>query len=81
MSVPSTAITNVRVFDGHQLTEPRTVTLEGGMISPASSAATTVDGHGGTLLPGLIDAHVHLLGLSELEQRGRVGRHDDARHG
>ena len=73
MSVPSTAITNVRVFDGHQLTEPRTVTLEGGMISPASSAEITVDGHGGTLLPGLIDAHVHLLGLSELEHAAQWG--------
>ena len=73
MSVPSTAITNVRVFDGHQLTEPRTVTLEGGMISPASSAETTVDGQGGTLLPGLIDAHVHLLGLSELEHAAEWG--------
>jgi imidazolonepropionase-like amidohydrolase len=67
-----TTITNVRVFDGDGLTPPQTVVLAGGLIasvtadgspddgSGAAAQGEVVDGHGGTLLPGLIDAHVHL---------------------
>jgi imidazolonepropionase-like amidohydrolase len=61
------AITNVKVFDGNALTDERTVVIDHGIISTATTADTTVDGQHGTLLPGLIDSHVHLLSLSELE--------------
>jgi imidazolonepropionase-like amidohydrolase len=76
MRVPSVAITNVRVFDGHQLTEPRAVVLEGGVISPTlphSSAETIIDGLGGALLPGLIDSHVHLRGPEDLAKAMQYG--------
>ena len=58
-------ITNAIVFDGHALQEKATVTIENGLISSINSSADTsnatiVDGRGQTLLPGLIDAHVHL---------------------
>jgi imidazolonepropionase-like amidohydrolase len=76
MSVPSTAITNVRIFDGQRLTEPRAVVLEGGMISPTlppSSAEIIIDGQGGALLPGLIDSHVHLRGAEDLANAIQYG--------
>ena len=71
-----TAVTNVRVFDGRRLMDPGTVVIEGDRIGPAPSApagAETVDGEGGVLLPGLIDAHVHLDGRLTLEQLAGFG--------
>ncbi|WP_269858079.1 amidohydrolase family protein [Streptomyces sp. RPT161] len=59
----STFITNVRIFDGEHVRSERTVAIEGteivsiGQEPPAG--AEVVDGRGGTLLPGLIDGHVH----------------------
>lgn len=59
---------NVRVFDGRasSLTGVRNVLVEGNRIAKVSdtpisaSNATVIDGEGRTLMPGLIDAHVHL---------------------
>ncbi len=62
------AITNVKVFDGNALTEERTVVIDNGVISNATTADSTVDGQHGTLLPGFIDCHVHLMNVAELEQ-------------
>ncbi len=67
------AITDVKVFDGNALTAERTVVIENGVISEATSAERTIDGQHGTLLPGLIDAHVHLLSLADLERGTRWG--------
>jgi len=59
----STAITHARVFDGEHDLGEQTVILDGtsvlsiGGAVPAS--AEVVDARGMTLLPGLIDAHVH----------------------
>ncbi|MFE6668700.1 amidohydrolase family protein [Streptomyces sp. NPDC057697] len=58
-----TAITNGRVFDGEQVREETTVVLEGTRIISVGgeppAGAEVVDARGGTLLPGLFDAHVH----------------------
>lgn len=67
------AITNVKVFDGHRLTDERTVIIDGGIISDATSAEIIIGGQHGTLLPGFIDSHVHLSSLAELEQGTRWG--------
>ena len=70
----ATVIKNVRVFDGRRLSDERTVTVEGGIITDnAHSNALTVDGQGGTLLPGLIDSHVHLTAIDNLEQGVKWG--------
>lgn len=63
---------NVRVFDGKsdQLSAPMHVLVRGNTIAQISSAPIPVDrsaatlvinGEGRTLMPGLIDAHVHLM--------------------
>jgi imidazolonepropionase-like amidohydrolase len=72
------ALTNVRVFDGERLLAPATVVLEDAMISARTSAdgalnADVVDGGGGTLLPGLIDTHVHVDKVSQLEASASWG--------
>ena len=56
---PRTAVTNVRVFDGRQLQPPGTVVIEGDRIGSDAGGAEIIDGGGGVLLPGFIDAHVH----------------------
>jgi imidazolonepropionase-like amidohydrolase len=67
------AITNVKVFDGNALTDERTVVIDYGVISDATTTDRTVDGQHGTLLPGFIDSHVHLLNVAELEQGTQWG--------
>lgn len=58
-----TAVTNARVFDGEQVIGARSVVLDGAGIGavggPVPPGASVVDAGGGTLLPGLIDSHVH----------------------
>ncbi|NUS53806.1 MAG: amidohydrolase family protein [Streptomycetaceae bacterium] len=53
-----------RLFDGERLREDATVTIRDGRILAVGetppSDATVVDLPGATLLPGLVDAHVHL---------------------
>lgn len=63
----TTTITGARVFDGERLTEHTAVRLDGGRVEALGDDTLLrpgdehVDARGGTLLPGLIDAHVHLL--------------------
>jgi imidazolonepropionase-like amidohydrolase len=61
---------NVRVFDGRSasLSGPTIVLVRGNKIAaigagavPAHPAVTIIDGGGRTLMPGLIDAHVHIM--------------------
>jgi imidazolonepropionase-like amidohydrolase len=60
-------IRNVRVFDGETIAERQTVVISqgniaelGGSTIAVPAGAQEVEGEGRTLLPGLIDAHVHL---------------------
>lgn len=59
----ATAIVNARIFDGHDVLEVSTVLIDGPRIISVGdeppSGALVVDAAGATLLPGLIDAHVH----------------------
>jgi imidazolonepropionase-like amidohydrolase len=58
-----TAITNARIFDGERVIDDTTVLIKGAYIQAVGgqvpAGATVIDGHGATLLPGLIDSHVH----------------------
>ncbi|AHH18562.1 putative amidohydrolase [Nocardia nova SH22a] len=73
-STHRTALTGVRVFDGTRLSPPRTVIIDGAVIgTETGDAADTVDADGAVLLPGLIDAHIHLHGRDTLEQLAAWG--------
>jgi imidazolonepropionase-like amidohydrolase len=69
----TTVFTDVRVFDGEQVLSRATVVLSDGRIVAVGKqvavprGAVIVAGAGKTLLPGLIDAHVHTFSHSRLE--------------
>jgi imidazolonepropionase-like amidohydrolase len=69
-------VRDVRLFDGERVTEHRSVVVRDGTIAQVGdsalaipSGAQVVDGRGRTLLPGLIDAHVHLSDSAQADLR------------
>jgi imidazolonepropionase-like amidohydrolase len=68
-----TALTNVAVFDGQQVVPGRTVVIEDGLIGSDAEGAHVVDVAGGVLVPGLIDAHVHIDGPEQLDALASYG--------
>ncbi|RNL87041.1 amidohydrolase family protein [Halostreptopolyspora alba] len=70
----TTVIRGVRVFDGTKPLDANSVLIRDGVVAEvgtdlsAHHATETVEGAGGTLLPGLIDSHTHTLRVAELEQ-------------
>ena len=64
---------NVRVFNGHQVSGPASVIIDGDKIGTDRTNATAVDCEGGILLPGLIDCHVHCRRVENLTQFCRWG--------
>ncbi|MFC0433921.1 amidohydrolase family protein [Kutzneria buriramensis] len=71
--MPSVVFRRVRVFDGERRLPVCSVVVTDGVITTIGSdepaGAEIVDGEGRmTLLPGLIDAHFHLLGEDSLRQ-------------
>lgn len=88
-----TAIVGARVFDGEEVTDAGVVVLDGPRILQVGGAvpdgSDVVEAAGSTLLPGLVDAHVHTsvealeLALTfgvttELEMQGMFTRHNRA---
>lgn len=70
LAAQEVVFTNVRVFDGtaDTLSAPTTVVVRGNVIAaigldaaPTSAEVTVIDGTGQTLMPGLIDNHVHMM--------------------
>jgi len=78
-SAASFRVTSVRVFDGERVHQDTQVAVEGGLIRAVGRDLTrwrhlpVVDGTGATLMPGLIDAHVHVREANELRQALRFG--------
>jgi imidazolonepropionase-like amidohydrolase len=69
----SVLIRHARVFDGARMLPPSDVAVREGRISaigpdlPLPGGATLIDAAGKTLLPGLIDAHVHVTSPDDLK--------------
>jgi imidazolonepropionase-like amidohydrolase len=67
-SEPSFAIRNARIFDGERVISSGIVLVRGDRIAAVgqdvdlSGVGEIIDGHGQTLLPGLIDSHFHADG-------------------
>ncbi|MES2150221.1 MAG: CIA30 family protein [Pseudomonadota bacterium] len=67
-----TLVRDVRVFDGERMLARRSVLIDGARIvdpdfhGALPAGARVVDGAGRTLLPGLIDAHVHAYRFFDL---------------
>ncbi|MFJ1706272.1 amidohydrolase family protein [Kitasatospora sp. NPDC088346] len=63
----ATAIVNARVFDGTRMREWTSVRFADGVITDCATGPTArngdevIDAQGGTVLPGLIDSHIHLV--------------------
>ena len=63
----ATTIVNAKVFDGTRSQDWTSVRFADGLITECSAASAAregdevIDAAGGTVLPGLIDAHVHLV--------------------
>ncbi len=69
-TTPEVVFRDVRVFDGtsDRLSGPTTVVVRGNTIAaigqaaaPDNASATVIEGAGRTLMPGLIDNHVHMM--------------------
>ncbi|KAI0854926.1 putative hydrolase [Xylaria cubensis] len=76
LSKARTAITNVRVFDGYRLLPVSTVIVDQGTIvdvGNSGNAIVHIDGKGGVLMPGLIDAHAHPSDIAHLQDLSRYG--------
>ena len=79
---PQVLFTNVNVFDGvnESLIKNASVLVEGNLIKTVSTSTTTapgatmIDGGGRTLMPGLIESHVHL------NMQHMVGGYDTFEH-
>lgn len=71
-------ITNVDVFDGEHesLMKNASVLVEGNLITKVSTealsadGAVVIDGKGRTLMPGLIDAHWHVMYIGTPRRTG-----------
>lgn len=81
-----TAVTNARIFNGERVIQDKSILIDGAFIQeiggPVPRGTTIIDAQGATLMPGLIDSHVHtdmdglhdalLFGVTtELEMNGR----------
>ena len=67
-------ITNIAVFDGQQWHDNSELTIrEGRIVNPDTAIdVTVIDGQGGFVIPGLIDAHTHSWG-NALQQSLQYG--------
>lgn len=72
-------VTGARVFDGERVLPATSVVVDDGVIRYVGDDPSAwrhlprIDGAGHTLLPGLIDAHVHVQSIDHLRQALRFG--------
>src|SRR5689334_3778382 len=69
-------VRDVRLFDGERVVEHRSVLVRDGVIADVGgammdvpAAVRVVDGRGRMLMPGFIDAHVHVSDSTERDLR------------
>jgi imidazolonepropionase-like amidohydrolase len=72
-AITKIALTNVRVFDGQKILDPMTVVIDGELIGSDPTGAVEQDCEGAILLPGLIDAHIHMSSMQDLKNMSAYG--------
>lgn len=78
---PSLLFQNVRIFNGHDEIPNGYVLVQNGVIAQVSTQPVTppkgstvvINCHGHTLMPGLIDGHVHVYEAAALKQSLQFG--------
>lgn len=79
VSAKTIVFKNIRVFDGESLLKNQTVIVKDGFITFVGKGAKIplnaeiIDGSGKTLLPGLINSHVHVISSEALRQSLNFG--------
>lgn len=71
-----TIIKNALVFNGTQIEGIHDVSFQDDFITDSfipDSNTQIIDGTGCTLLPGLIDSHIHLNSINNLKQAAQYG--------
>ncbi|MEI6629002.1 MAG: amidohydrolase family protein, partial [Alphaproteobacteria bacterium] len=74
-------IENVKLFDGNKVIEHANIYIKDGLISRIDSVKTSlnckynyrINGHNKTLIPGLINAHVHIQSRENLNNSAQAG--------
>ncbi|MDD7793482.1 amidohydrolase family protein [Clostridium sp. 'White wine YQ'] len=69
----TTIIKNVKIFNGIECIEADKVVIENGYITDKAEGDIEIDGSGCTLLPGFIDAHIHLYESKNLKEASMYG--------
>lgn len=67
------AITNVRLFDGKELSDKTTVYIDGERFAAELDAQETIDAKGAFMMPGLIDAHCHVTQMRNVNRNLKNG--------
>jgi imidazolonepropionase-like amidohydrolase len=66
-------IIGATIFDGEKISEKKSITFENGVIVENTEGAAEVNAEGCTLLPALIDSHVHLYKIDNLKMAAQYG--------
>ncbi len=74
-------IEDVKLFDGNKVVEHATIYIKDGLIASIDSVKTSlnckynyrINGHNKTLIPGLINAHVHIQSREDLTKSANAG--------
>ncbi len=69
----ATIIKNVKIFDGEKFIDKDTLAIKNGIICEKTAGGFVVDGTGCTLIPGLIDSHVHISNEDHLKDAAKAG--------
>jgi imidazolonepropionase-like amidohydrolase len=64
----TTLINNIKIFNGIECIESDKVVIENGYITDNTKGDIVINGEGYTLLPGLIDSHIQLYQIKNLEE-------------
>jgi imidazolonepropionase-like amidohydrolase len=69
----SVMLKDVRVFDGNYIHEKQNIIIAGSKISMEGNSIDIIDCKGLTVLPGLIDSHIHIDNIENIHSSNLMG--------